>query len=125
MASKFYVEDPHITLEDVINTLKVFKRITNIISFFNNNLDEKDYDCQTFREFSRSSSLVAISIRIIFLKYCYAEQIDRAEFIERLKEVEPGLSDLLREFFDTRSFIYRYMLKSVEKSGFHLIIRKC
>lgn len=124
MASKFYVEDPHITLEDVINTLKVFKRITNIISFFNNNLDEKDYDCQTFREFSRSSSLVAISIRIIFLKYCYAEQIDRAEFIERLKEVEPGLSDLLREFFDTRSFIYRYMLKSVEKSGFHLIIRK-
>lgn len=33
MASKFYVEDPHITLEDVINTLKVFKRITNIISF--------------------------------------------------------------------------------------------
>ncbi|QHS71561.1 drug-responsive transcription factor PDR3 [Saccharomyces paradoxus] len=124
VASKFYVGDPHITLEDVINTLKVFKRITNIISFFNNNLDEKDYDCQTFREFSRSSSLVAISIRIMFLKYCYAEQIDRAEFIQRLKEVEPSLSDLLREFFDTRSFIYKYMLKSVEKSGFHLTIRK-
>ena len=124
MASRFYVENPHISLEDVINTLKVFKRITNIMSFFNNNLDEKDYDCQTFKEFSRSSSLVAISIRIIFIKYCDSEQIDRAEIIERLKEVEPKLSDLLREFFDTRSFIYKYMLKSVEKSGFHLTIRK-
>ncbi|CAI4055059.1 hypothetical protein SKDZ_02G1030 [Saccharomyces kudriavzevii ZP591] len=124
MASKVYVESPHVTLEDVISTLKVFKRITNIMSFFNNNLDDEDSDCQTFREFSRSSSLIAISIRIIFIRYCYVEEIDRAEFIERFKEVEPDLSDLLQQFFDTRSFIYEYLLKSVEKSGFHLTIRK-
>ena len=124
MASKIYVQSPSVTLDDVISTLKVFKRITKIIYFFNNNLDEKDSDCQTFKEFSRSSSLIAISIRIIFMRYCFAEKIDRTEFIKRLKQVEPGLTNLLKEFFDNRSFIYKYMLKSVEKSGFHLTIRQ-
>ncbi|CAI4054885.1 hypothetical protein N7582_000192 [Saccharomyces uvarum] len=124
MASKVYAQSPRITLDDVISTLKVFKRITKIIFFFNNNIDEKDFDCQTFKEFSRSSSLISISIRIIFIRYCFAEKIDRTEFVERLKQIEPDLSNLLKEFFDNRSFIYKYMLKSVEKSGFHLTIRQ-
>ena len=41
-----------------------------------------------------------------------------------MKQIEPDLSNLLKEFFDNRSFIYKYMLKSVEKSGFHLTIRQ-
>ncbi|CCF58937.1 hypothetical protein KAFR_0F03410 [Kazachstania africana CBS 2517] len=120
------IEDYAVAMEqeDVFSLMKVWNKLSSFHIIAKNEDYPQVSDSSLFKNFSRGLSFVSLSCRLTILKYCKSNSIEISDFVKAFQQSEPTLYAIPKMILDTKSLAYRYLLKPVEKSGFHLKFHK-
>ncbi|CCD24669.1 Zn(II)2Cys6 transcription factor NDAI_0D03550 [Naumovozyma dairenensis CBS 421] len=117
-----YFTGNHITLNDLFNMVHIFKRCNTCVAATqsNNGFTQSN----TIRAQRMTVSFVAILCRIIILRYLQETEISREELFTAFEGQSSDLAVIAQMILDAKSKVYSFLLEPVQKSGFHLTLKK-
>ncbi|CCF58936.1 hypothetical protein KAFR_0F03400 [Kazachstania africana CBS 2517] len=112
------------TVEDIFSLLRICDKFRGFRIFTSNEQEKQISESVFFKEFCRSVSCIVLAARLAVLRYCKANKFAAETLIKEFQDRWPELAVVPGEVMNTKSKAYKYLLKPVEQSGFHLKVRK-
>lgn len=113
-----------LNLNDVITIVKLFQRFKTLEIVDRTEELNQAQEGKAIKEYRRGLSFIGIISRIMLLRYIGESGMSNEEFIKLFDERAPELGMYPAIILNPNSVIYKYLLQPVEKSGFHLTVRK-
>lgn len=109
-----------IKLDDIVENLQVFDKLSVFPILVDNSSYKQVENSHFFKEYCRNLSMTALCARMLIGKYIVLNKSNVIDFIDQLNKFYPQIGQIALKVFDSKSDVYRYLLKPVAKSGFHL-----
>lgn len=108
-------------IRSIILALHRFRRLW--ILTLNENYPQVN-ESPIYREYCKNLSFLCLAGRIVTNKYCNQNLVEIDEIRNWFQEYSPELVDSFDSCMDITSSTYNYLLSPVQKSGFHLQVKK-
>lgn len=110
--------------DELIMFCRVFRRLQSI-SLYHDNKDNKTVVLsKAYQIYVRILTFLAINIHSIMLGFVHVHNMSREKLIETVKEWAPDVADVPSEILNPKSSVYEPLMKPIQKSGFHLNVRR-
>lgn len=113
-------EPNNIQFDDIVENLKVFEKLSVFPILVDNAKYKQVENSHFFKEYCRNLSMTALCSRVLIGKYMHLNSLTPSELFGSLSKISPNISQIAMTVLDSKSVAYRYLLKPVAKSGFHL-----
>lgn len=112
------------TSDELIMFCRVFRRLQNISLFQGNKNNDTVTLSKAYQIYVRVLTFLAINIHSMMLGFVHVNNMSREKLIESVRQWAPDVADVPSEILDPKSSVYEPLMKPVQKSGFHLTVRR-
>ncbi|KAK5963746.1 drug-responsive transcription factor PDR1 PWA37_004074 [Arxiozyma heterogenica] len=114
----------HFTLEDIAVIFKIFGRLSYFPILTENVGYHQVTDSALFKSYCRTFSITAIYCKMLIENFPHKIGMKEEELIDGLGKIAPEIMPLVEACSDPKAWPYRYLMRPVAKSGFHLKIKR-
>lgn len=114
----------HFTLEDIAVIFKIFGRLSYFPILTENVGYHQVTDSALFKSYCRTFSITAIYCKMLIENFPHKIGMKEEELIDGLRKIAPEIMPLVEACSDPKAWPYRYLMRPVAKSGFHLKIKR-
>ncbi|CAL9737840.1 transcription factor Pdr1p [Monosporozyma servazzii] len=114
----------HLNLEDVVVIFKIFGRLSTFPIVTENEKYHQILDSNLFKSYCRTLSITALYCNMILKCFSNKKGIEEKDLVNSLRNIAPDILVLVEDCADPRAWPYRYLMRPVAKSGFHIKIKK-
>ncbi|EDO17617.1 hypothetical protein Kpol_1061p42 [Vanderwaltozyma polyspora DSM 70294] len=124
MFSRIFKSKISMDLSDTVNILKIVKRFQN--SFIYNDLKNNEVIANsiTNRHLNLSSAFVAVITHLNIVLIMKQQNLTKQKLIEKINKISPDVSEVIESLLDPKSYVFEYIMKNINESGFHLNVRR-
>lgn len=110
--------------KELIMFCRVFQRLQNLTLYHDNKDNETVVLSKAYQIYVRTLTFLAINIHSMMLGFLHINNMSREKLIENVKEWAPDVADVPSVILNPKSSVYEPLMKPVQKSGFHLNVRR-
>lgn len=115
---------PHLTLEDLAIIFRIFGKLSTFPILTENEKYHQITDSNLFKSYCRTLSITALYCNMILKSFPIRKGIKEEELIKLLENIAPEILALTEACANPKAWPYRYLMRPVAKSGFHIKIKK-
>lgn len=114
----------HLTLEDLVTIFKIFGKLSSFPILTENEKYHQISDSKLFKSYCRTLSITALYCKMILKSFSHKKGMKEEELVKALGNIAPETIALTEACTDPRAWPYRYLMRPVAKSGFHIKIKR-
>ena len=114
----------HFTLEDIAVIFKIFGRLSYFPILTENERYHQVTDSPLFKSYCRTFSITAVYCKMLIESFPHKKGMKEEELIDGLRKIAPEIMPFVEACSDPKAWPYRYLMRPVAKSGFHIKIKR-
>ncbi|CCH60205.1 hypothetical protein TBLA_0C04050 [Henningerozyma blattae CBS 6284] len=113
-----------LTIESLVQSLKVFKRIEKLTLFFKNCNNKIIINSKRHNDLSKFILIDAILTHMLCFDYICTNNLNRTELIQKISEYDSEMGTVTSYMLNPKSYIFTKLMKPVQETGFHINFKK-